>query len=212
MKKKVIFLLLFLSGSSIVFAQTEKGRWLVAGYSNLGLDIGKNKYKSGGTTTENYKYSTFSLQPEAGYFVTDKLAAGLFVDFYRSSNKYDGGDKDFSTMITVGPFIRYYLLDYKGFWPYAEGRVGFGLENYTNSYNPDFESKYTFFTTKLGAGTTYFVTERFGFDIFMGYDYDAWTDKTVENASRQVNASSDNKDKFGSFEMNIGVVLSLGTK
>jgi outer membrane protein len=202
MKKRFIVLLLLLFGSSLVFAQVEKGKWFIVGYSNLGLDTGKNKSKSGTTTIEDNKYSNFNLTPEVGYFVMDKLVTGLYIDFYRDTEKYENGDKDFNTNFILGPFVRYYILEYKGLWPYAEGRVGFGSEKYTNSYNSDYEVKYSYFTTKLGAGATYFVTKHVGFDLFMGYDYDVWTDKT--------DSSNETTEKYGSFEMNIGIVVTIG--
>jgi len=202
MRKLLPLFLMLLFMSSIAFAQVEKGKWFIAGYSNLGLDIGKNKTKSGSTTTENYKYSNFNITPEVGYFVMDKLVAGLYIDFYRDAQKYDDGDKDFTTNFILGPFVRYYIMEYKGLWPYVEGRVGFGTENYTNNYNSDWESKYSYFTTKLGAGATYFVTKHVGFDLFMGYDYDVWTDKTDSN--------NESKEKYGSFELNIGLVVTIG--
>lgn len=211
MKKRFVILLLMLFGSSTLFAQVEKGKWFVAGYSNFGLDIGTNKYKSGGTTTENYKYSSFSFLPEAGYFVMDKLVTGLFIDFDRYTHKYDNGDKGFDTKIIIGPFVRYYIMEYKKLWPYAEGRVGFGSEKWTNNNDSDYEEKWSYFTTKLGAGATYFVTNHVGIDLFMGYDYDVWTDKSdYSNASKQASSESGDKDKYGSFEMNIGVVVTIG--
>jgi len=211
MKKRFVILLLLLFGSSLLFAQVEKGKWFVAGYSNFGLDIGTNKYKSGGTTTENYKYSDFGFLPEAGYFVLDKLVTGLFIDFDRYTEKYESGDKDFDTKIIIGPFVRYYIAEYKKLWPYAEGRVGIGSEKYTNSYESDYEQKYSYFTTRLGAGATYFVTNHVGIDLFMGYDYDVWTNKSDNaSASKQASSESGGKDKYGSFEMNIGVVVTIG--
>lgn len=213
MRKLFPLLLILLFMSSIAFAQVEKGKCFLAGYSNFGLDIGKNKSKSGGTTTENYKYSDFSFTPEAGYFVIDKLVAGLFIDFDRYTEKYDEGDKDFDTKIIIGPFVRYYIMEYQKLWPYAEGRVGFGSEKYTNNYNSDYEEKWSYFTTKLGVGATYFVTNTVGIDLFMGYDYDVWTDKTdYSGAAKQMSAENESKDKYGSFEMNIGVVVTLSNK
>jgi outer membrane protein len=211
MKKRFIVLLLLLFGSSKLFAQVDKGNWFVAGYSNFGLDIGKNKSKSGGTTTENYKYSDFYITPEVGYFVIDKLVAGLFIEFDRYAEKYEDGDKDVNTKIISGPFVRYYIMEFKKLWPYAEGRVGFGSQKYTYNYDVTYDPKYSYFTTKLGAGATYFVKPHFGIDVFMGYDYDAWTDKTdYPSGSRQVNASDESKNTYSSFEMNIGVVVTLG--
>jgi len=211
MRKLLPLFLMLLFMSSIAFAQVDKGNWFVAGYSNFGLDIGKSKYRYDGTTSENYKYSDFYFTPEAGYFVIDKLSAGLFLDFDRYTEKYDDGDKDFDTKIIIGPFVRYYIMEYKKLWPYAEGRVGFGSEKYTNNYDSDYKPKWSYFTTRLGAGATYFVTNQVGIDLFMGYDYDVWTDKSdSDTSSKQSNSDGEDKDKYGSFEMNIGVVVTIG--
>ncbi len=211
MKKQKIILILLLFGSSLLFAQVEKGNWYMAGYSNLGLNIGTNKTEYDGTTNENYKYSDFNFTPEAGYFVMNQLVTGLFIDFDRYTYKYVDGDKNFDTKIMLGPFVRYYITDFKGLWPYAEGRVGFGTEKYTYSNNSGTEQKWSYFTTKLGAGATYFVAKHVGLDLFMGYDYDAWTDKTVyPEGSRQSNLTNVSKYKYGSFEMNFGILVTLG--
>jgi hypothetical protein len=64
----------------------------------------------------------------------------------------------------------------------------------------------------LEAGATYFVTKHVGIDLFMGYDYGVWTQKTSNtDAAKQVNAEDDT-EKYSSFEMNIGVVVSIGKK
>lgn len=210
MKKKFIVLLILLFGSSVLFAQVEKGNCFMAGYSNFGLDIGKNKSKYDGSTDENFKYSDFTFKPEAGYFVIDKLVAGLFLDFDRYVVKYDDGDKEFDTKFIIGPFFRYYIMDYKGFWPYAEARVGLGSEKYTNNYESAYEEKYSYFSTRLGAGATYFITKHFGLDLFMGYDYDVWSYKEDNSSSRQMSSDDESKDKYSSFEMNIGAVVTFG--
>jgi outer membrane protein len=77
---------------------------------------------------KNYNYSDFYFLPEVGYFVIDKLAAGLFLDYNRYNEKYDGGDKDFDSKIIIGPFVRYYIMEYKKLWPYADARIGIGSE------------------------------------------------------------------------------------
>lgn len=205
MKKQIVILFLLLFSSSLLIAQVEKGKWYIAAYSNFGLDMGTNKYKSGGTTTENYKYSNFNINPEVGYFVMDKLVTGLYIDLYRDAVKYDDGDKDITSQFIAGPFVRYYIAEFKKIWPYAEGRVGFGSQKQTNNYDSDYEPKFSYFTTKLGGGATYFVTKHFGIDLFMGYDYDVWTDKTDYDGT-----TSESKNKYGSFEMNFGFVATIG--
>ena len=208
MKKQFSILFVLLFSSSFLLAQVEKGKCYVAGYSNFGLDVGKYKVKSGGTTSDVYKYTDFTFKPEAGYFLIDKLAAGVFIDLYLSKEKHTVGDDYKDNKIIIGPFVRYYILNINGLMPYAEGRVGFGSEKYGYSSNIN---KSTYFTTKIGAGATYFIGDNVGIDLFLGYDHDVWTYKNNSSAD-QSNASSDTKDMYGSFEMNIGIVATFGKK
>jgi len=208
-KISTIFLILLFS-SSCLFAQFEKGKYFIAGYSNLGIDIGKNKEKYNGTTTENYKYSQFFINPEAGYFVADNLMVGLFMDFDFEHYSYDDGDsKENYSKFIIGPDVRYYFLKLDKFNPYAAARFGFGVDKYKAKYSSgsDDESKRTYFTTRVGAGATYFVIDQLGLDLFAGYDYDKWTTKVTDTGSKKSTLSEKSSDIFGSVEVNLGLVF-----
>lgn len=97
--KKVLFAALMTIAVQGVFAQVNKGQWLVGG--NVGFSTEKQ-----GDADAN-KETTFNFNPNAGYFVIDKLAAGLRVNFY--SNKAKDDDKAYSNLL-IGPFARYYFL------------------------------------------------------------------------------------------------------
>jgi len=208
MKKLLSFSILLLLISSIAFAQVEKGKWFVAGYSSLGLDIGSEKYEypnSGwkSTSVSEYKYTEFDFNPYVGYFVIDKLPVGLFID-YEYMKEVDKEDDDTwkTSDFTIGPFVRYYIADVKGFFPYVEGRVGFGSYKETDEYsgNKD-EWKSKIFTYKLGAGATYFLTDHVGLDLFLGYDHDSY--KYEEDDYEET-------ETYSSLEVNLGIVVTLG--
>ena len=205
MKKIQLLLLVVLLTCNVMslFAQVEKGKWFIAADGSCNFDIGKEKYEYGGTTTDNYKYFEFDFNPMGGYFVIDKLPIGLYFDVYSRSNKAsDDGDKYSETQFVVGPFARYYITDIKKLFPFVEGRVGFGTwhEKYTGG---DTE-KESYFSTRIGGGATYFFTQNVGLDAFIGYDYDVWTSKANENEE------SDYKSKYGSVEINFGIVVTFG--
>jgi len=204
-----IFALLFLCAP--VFAQLQKGNCFAAGYSNLGIDIGTSKTKVGSTTNENYKYSEFFFNPAAGYFITDHLVGGGFLDIYFETYKYSGSDnKDRYSQFILGPILRYYILSFGKLNPYAEARLGIGTYKETNKYSGTEDSyRETYSSIRLGVGSTYFVTEGFGIDAFLGYDYDAWTSKEDEDNGVKSTLSEKSTSKYGSIEFNMGLVFVI---
>jgi hypothetical protein len=211
MKKHSLILILLLMSSGILFAQVEKGNLFLAGYSNLGLDIGKNKNKSGGVTADNYSYSEFFINPEAGYFILDNLMVGGFLDFYYDSDKYASDRQDKYSKIIIGPNVRYYILKFGKLMPYGEVRLGVGTENskYRYSSSDSYNStKSTYVTARVGAGGTYFFTDNLGLDAFAGYDYDAWTTKNDDAVDSPT--STKNTNFYSSLEMNLGLVFTIG--
>ncbi len=211
MKKQYIILLLLLLGSSIVFAQVEKGKCYFAATSNLGIDIGKYKWESsnGGSVTE-YKYSQFFLHPEAGYFVIDKLVAGVFIsyDYYKEAAQAET-DTWKNTTFTIGPFVKYYILDYKKLWPYATAGIGFGTDKTTQGWDGgSSENKYGILIYRIGGGATYFLSDNVGLDLFLGYNHNVSTDKNA-SVDKSMN-STHSKDIDGTFEMSIGIVATFG--
>lgn len=93
--KKVLFAAFMTIAVQGVFAQVNKGQWLVggqAGFASL-------KHGEG-------KATAFTFSPNGGYFFIDKLAGGLRAEI--ESVKPKGGDA--ATDLLVAPFLRYYFL------------------------------------------------------------------------------------------------------
>jgi hypothetical protein len=202
--KKIPFLLLALLTCNVLssIAQVEKGRWFIAADGSCNFDIGKEKYKSGGTTTVYSKYFDFDFNPMAGYFVMDKLPVGLYFDVYSHRTKNDDNSNKVSeNQFVVGPFARYYIIEYNKLFPFVEGRVGFGT--YTYKHEGSDTEKESYFSTRIGGGATYFFVENVGLDLFIGYDYDSWNVKSSGDGG-------DYKYMYGSAEINIGVVVTFG--
>jgi outer membrane protein len=208
MKKQYIILMLLCICSSILFAQIEKGKWYLAANSNLGLDIGKTKYESSNGVNSEYKYTEFNFSPSAGYFVIDKLAAGLFIDYeYYKDIDQDDNDTWKENSFIIGPFAKYYIIEYKKLWPYVGVGVGFGSGK-SESNGEEYE-KYKMSTFRIGGGATYFVSDNVGFDLFLGYNRDV--DK-YENSDAAKSASSSDTDDYiyGAFKISIGIVVTFG--
>jgi outer membrane protein len=209
MKKQYIILLLLCICSSIVFAQVEKGKWYLAANSNLGLDIGKTKYESSNGVNSEYKYTEFNFSPSAGYFVIDKLAAGLFIDYqYYKDVDQDDNDEDKSSSFIIGPFAKYYIMEYKKLWPYVGVGAGFGSGK-SESNGEEYEN-YKMSTLRFGGGATYFLSDNVGFDLFLGYNKDVFKYENVEVGYKSSNSSDTYDDIYGEFKMSIGVIVTFG--
>lgn len=209
MKKQYIILILLLLCSSLLFSQVEKGKWYVAANSNLGLDIGKTKYESSNGLTSEYKYTEFNFSPSAGYFVIDKLAAGLFIDYqYYKDVDQDDNDEFKSSSFMLGPFAKYYIIEYKKIWPYVGVGVGFGSGK--SEMDGEEYEKYKMSTFRVGGGATYFLNKNVGFDLFLGYNKDVEKYENNDAGYKSSNSSETDDDIYSAFKMSIGIVVTFG--
>jgi hypothetical protein len=215
MKRSLIFTIIFLTISVFSMkAQLEKGKIFLAGTSRLELNIGAESQKTDGNKVDGagYSYINFDFQPKAGYFFLKDFTAGLFLDI----NLYSDKDKDETNGYTtngstfiIGPFARYYFELGDKLVPYAEGQVGFGIDNYKQKSNAGGDwSKYneSVFSYRLGGGATYFFNENIGADLFLGFLHDSYKHKGEEGEER---SSHNEKTIYNEFIMQAGVVVML---
>lgn len=209
--KKILFLIAVLLAGNlmVVKAQTEKGKWMLNGSSRLSFDSGKEKYKSGSTTSDSYKFTRLTFEPQIGYFVIDKLPVGLLVELSRQSWKDpDDDDKEVYSSFIIGPFVRYYIADLDGLWPYAQAAAGIGSykERWIPAEGDSNDDKSSLFGYRLGVGATYFVNDRVGFDVYAGYASDTETYKVEDEGERD----SEYKYICSFVQFNVGIVVVLG--
>jgi hypothetical protein len=217
MKKPLFFtlLLLFITCLS-VDAQLDKGKIFISGTSNLGLNFGSESEKVNGDKTDGtgYKYYNFNFQPRAGYLFINNLVGGGYIDmdFYGDKDNDDvflGTTTKGATFI-LGPFARYYIHVCDKLIPYAEGQVGFGIDNYKDKYNDGGDwTKYneTVFSYRLGAGATLFFNKMIGADLFLGYLHEAYKHKATDSPERSSDAE---KTIYNEFDLQLGIVVILG--
>ncbi len=65
-----------------------------------------SQLQSSSTATVQFKQTTFQITPLVGYFLKDKFAVGLNPSLTYGSNNV----ANTNTIITIGPFVRYYFL------------------------------------------------------------------------------------------------------
>ena len=142
---KNLFLIIMLAcATATLQAQNEgninKGTWMAGG----SVAFSTNSQSQGGTSTTN---TTFSVAPEAGYFISSKFAFTLAVNFF--NNNFENGS---SNSFALQPGIRFY--PYKDL--FVAGAVGFGTSNSTVA-NTTFKSN--LFGYQAGAGYSIFLNK-----------------------------------------------------
>lgn len=212
MKKALIFSMIFFLASGIALkAQTGKGSLFLAGSYRLGFNYGVEKQKNDGNVVSGSEnsYINFDYMNKIGYFVVDNLLTGLFIDLRFYSDKYKDDSYFYkSTTFIIGPFVRYYLPVKGALKPYAEGQVGFGLDNSKSRYNtsdPWAKTNESVFTYQLGAGVSHFFNDYVGADLFLGYLHDSYKLKDTGSPDR----SSNSKYIYDEFLIQIGIIVLI---
>ncbi len=186
MKKAVFFIAATLFfASNHLFAQTEKGRTLVAISSALGnnggdtgLSFSSSKIKSDDFESDGTNSFSFNLSPRLGYFITNDLAVGLeltysFLRFENPGFQGFGSSETKINQYSGGPFIRYYFKGEK-IRPIIEGGLSFGRSTNTDEgANPvdggDLEFSSNLFSFGGGAGLAVSLGNHVSFDALLVY-------------------------------------------
>jgi len=195
--KRIVTILALAMISSAAFAQFNQGRYLVGG--GLSLSATTEKVDNGTTTTTQGKNTSFTLSPNAGYFIIDNLAVGAGLDMSISSFKADGSsNKHSTTQTTFNPFVRYYLDP----GIFFQGRVGFGgATDKDTSGSTTTTTKFNVFTWDIGAGYAYFLNDYVAIEPLIKYGITTYKTK-----------NTDAKDKNGGIGFSIGLQVYLGPR
>ncbi|MCB0492606.1 MAG: outer membrane beta-barrel protein [Cyclobacteriaceae bacterium] len=181
--KKLILAVIAVMGVTASYAQFNQGSILIGGKTNLSGSFNTSKTKTGSTTTTNGKFSTFSIEPQAAYFVIDHLAVGTGLSISTSSSKADGSsDKFTSTSLSLTPLVRYYFDNI-----YVQGSFQVGSNKTKNTFN----GSTTESTTNLGGwslmgGYAYFISDAISLEPQLGYSHT--TRKSKGSDTKQINS------------------------
>lgn len=203
------FILFYLIGISASLAQVEKGKLFFSGAATIDLKAGGNKKVYPNSDDVKNSYCNFKLYDQAGYTVIDNLPVGIFVNLNTESFKNKTSDAKNSTLdFAIGPFVRYYIHNFNDLMPYVEGMVGGGVSNskFKSGVGDVTKNNAGFFTYRVGGGATYFLTDALGFDLFMGFNHDAYKKK---DTSSERAIGSENKDIYNTFNLTLGIVVLI---
>jgi hypothetical protein len=183
MRKTVIVLLAGAMSLTQLKAQTDQGTILVGG--NLGFNSSSSTSTFGtDDPIDGPSYSSFSINPFGGYFISDNFVVGLSIGYASNGITVLGGADgdieltDTESWFNVGPFARYYYVNNDAFMLWAGLGVNIGSGKYNDEYvdlDDDFnevvaseESKMSSMSFGVGPGATIMLGEKCGLEITYG--------------------------------------------
>lgn len=179
--------------------------WLISGISTVGFSqfIKQGSIIGGGSfqfTTEkvkdsDFKGSSFSLMPWAGFLVIDNLVVGADLQF--TTNKFESGPPSNFTSknnsILFGPLVRYYLD--QGLFVHGQYNLGS-----SKSESGSFTDNYGLSQARIGLGYAARISDTVLFEPMIGYYSQTQKDK-----------SDDSKSTFGGLFIMGGFTIILKT-
>lgn len=188
--KKFLFIVA-VALTSVGYAQTDKGDWMVGTDFGLSYETSKVTEKVGNSETSQTT-NTFKVAPKLDYFVINNLSIGLGLE-YRNSKVKDG---DTTNRFAVVPQVHYFFPLDTNFKPFLGARVGYGYSS-TEVAGGNNKTKWDGLVAGGRAGVAYFVNNGAAVTGYLDYDHQSFKNK-------------DNKDltmKKGTFGVGIGVAI-----
>jgi Outer membrane protein beta-barrel domain len=161
--KTFTLLFFFLTVTLNALTQINKGQFLLGG--NVSYESTTNK----SSNNVNYKLSTFSISPDVGYFIINKLAGGLRLEF-RSFKQTSTNYKSTFNSTSIAPFLRYYFLK-----PTSKLNILADVSyiSYRNKYgtSPNPTSIERINGIGIAAGPAVFLTEQIALEFTLAYKH-----------------------------------------
>lgn len=170
--KKLYFLVAVFLPVTFLHAQLNKGQWIVGG--NAGFSA-----NSQGDNVPGYsiKSTIIQLTPGGGYFVADKLAAGIRASFGFSHQKTVSTTPAYvmeSNVSNIGvtPFVRYYFLPKTNkinlladaSYTYSTAKVTNKNPPYPDGSSTNNQHAYT-----IAAGPAFFINSSIALEVTASY-------------------------------------------
>ncbi len=175
MKKRILFTIVACFALGVLGGQvTSQGNFIIG--SALGLSTAQSNISqssSAGETSEKRPTSTqFNIAPSVGYFLIDRLAVGIRMDYTLNRVTETGADKVKDSDLLFGPFARYYFPIGKDIAFLLEGGFGFGNSNDQQRIGDDLQKINTnIFAFGIGPGLTIISTQSIGIEALIKYNY-----------------------------------------
>ena len=187
--KKFLFIVA-VALTSVGYAQTDKGDWMVGSDLALSYESAKTTTKYDGDKRGDTTISTFKVTPNLNYFIVDNLALGLGLSYSNRKIKGQDGSKD---SFTVVPNVHYYFPLDTNLKPFIGAGVGYKIR-YDGKEDVD---KWNGLTVGGKLGIAYFVNNGAALTGYVGYDFDNLKNKKDDKLKLQT----------GTLGVGIGVAL-----
>ncbi|MCZ2299419.1 MAG: porin family protein [Chitinophagales bacterium] len=173
MKKQLICIILCIY-SLTASGQITKGNWMVGG----NINFASTTYKST-NFSENTAYD-FQINPNIGYFFTNKFAMGLKVGIRLLGAKGTGTTYSTYNNFNFGPFLRYYFLPTDNIINVLmEGAYQYGMEGNKNQNTAKN-------TLAFNTGVVVFFNSVVGVEFLVGYSTYKFSDISGNNVTIQL--------------------------
>ncbi|WP_319590181.1 outer membrane beta-barrel protein [uncultured Draconibacterium sp.] len=171
MKKALVLLAVLLIGGANVFAQTEKGDFLLGAGTSLDFSFLSSQVSTDSYESDKVKNNSFEFTPCVGYFLANNLVVGI--DFLTSNaTEKEDGDKYKTSTFAVGPFARVYMGS-TNVKPFLHAGFGFGKNteeyNSSNAGYSDEKIKSNLTTYDVGGGVSFFLTPKVALEVGISY-------------------------------------------
>lgn len=171
MKKTLVLIAVLIMGGANVFAQTQKGDFLLGAGTSLDFSFLSSQVSTDSYERDKIKNNSFEFTPRIGYFLANNLVVGI--DFLNSTaTEKQDGDKYKTSTFALGPFARVYLGN-TNVKPFLHAGFGFGKN--TEKYNsssagyPDNKVKSNLTTYDVGGGVSFFLTSKVALEVGISY-------------------------------------------
>jgi len=171
MKKTLVLIAVLILGGTNVFAQTQKGDFLLGAGTSLDFSFLSSQVSTDSYESDKVKNNSFEFTPRVGYFLANNLVVGI--DFLTSNaTEKEDGDRYKSNTFAIGPFARVYIGN-KDVKPFLHAGFGFGknTEEYNSSYAgySDEKIKSNLTTYDVGGGVSFFLTPKVALEVGISY-------------------------------------------
>lgn len=175
MKTLYLIIATFLLVTANSYGQLDQNTWLVGGTGSFDTYKSNLTFVTQATADANeiqYKYKEVELNPKVGYFILDKLVAGVSFSYISEKSESTtitgsfGGGSTKSNRFLIGPFARYYLLKKELSYNFlVEANYQFGSVNQSDlSEDKGKLSRISFF-----VGPEIFFNSSVGMELLLGY-------------------------------------------
>jgi len=194
--KNIIIVVYFGLLTSSAFSQTEKGRIVLSGKTDLNFLFSNTTLMRDSIDTDKMKSSQYGVTIGCGYFIADNLLISLSGAYSYTYTKAESGSyssigyETITTTLGVVPQISYYFPlegKLKPSLSIGAGYIWMKERNSNVTGNNNIVYSFAGPSYNGGGGLSYFITESVAFDLGLQYTHNRLKDKVLQNEIQKQN-------------------------